>query len=71
MFSPERFQLFLTHKKLTSAAASIALGVSPATIDRYRNGYVAPSQSMCLLMQRTWPEWWPFLTKQTNALPEV
>ena len=28
-------------------------------------------QSMCLLMQRTWPEWWPFLTKQTNELPEV
>lgn len=35
------------------------------------NGYVAPGQSMCLLMQRTWPEWWPFLTKQTNELPEV
>ena len=71
MFSPERFQLFLTHKKLTNTTTSIALGVSPATIDRYRNGYVAPGQSMCLLMQRTWPEWWPFLTKQTNELPEV
>lgn len=34
-------------------------------------GHSQPSGPTAKLIQVLWPKWWPFLTEQTNELPEV
>jgi len=69
MVSAHRFQIFMAAHGLTSASLASDLGVSTATIDRYRNGYSPVSAPVQKLMQKTWPLWWDFLTEQSNVLP--
>ena len=69
MVSAHRFQIFMAAHGLTSASLASDLGVSTATIDRYRNGHSPVSAPVQKLMQKTWPLWWDFLTEQSNILP--
>lgn len=69
MVSAHRFQIFMAAHGLTSASLASDLGVSTATIDRYRNGHSPVSAPVQKLMQKTWPLWWDFLTEQSNVLP--
>ena len=69
MVSAHRFQIFMASHGLTSSCLASDLGVSTATIDRYRNGHSPVSAPVQKLMQKTWPLWWDFLTEQSNVLP--
>lgn len=69
-FSPVRFRLMTETLKLDSYAIAAALNVSLPTVSRIRMGHQAPSGSTAKLIQVLWPQWWPFLTEQSNQLPE-
>lgn len=69
MVSANRFQIFMAAHGLTSSALAVELGVSTATVDRYRNGHSPVSAPVQRLMAKTWPLWWDFLTEQSNVLP--
>lgn len=69
-FSPVRFRLMTETLKLDSYAIATALNVSLPTVSRIRMGHQAPSGSTAKLIQVLWPQWWPFLTEQSNQLPE-
>jgi transcriptional regulator with XRE-family HTH domain len=69
MVSANRFQIFMAAHGLTSSALAVELGVSTATVDRYRNGHSPVSAPVQRLMAKTWPKWWDFLTEQSNVLP--
>ena len=69
MVSANRFQIFMAAHGLTSAALAVELGVSTATVDRYRNGHSPVSAPVQRLMAKTWPKWWDFLNEQSNVLP--
>ena len=45
------------------------LGVSPITVIRIRSGKAEPHPTLQKLMELSWPDWWPFLTQQTNTIP--
>jgi len=70
-FSAQRFRIMTETLRLDSSDVARALNVSHPTVSRIRMGHSQPSGATAKLIQVLWPKWWPFLTEQTNELPEV
>ena len=75
MVSANRFQIFMAAHGLTSSALAVELGVSAATVDRYRNGHSPVSAPVQRLMAKSWPKWWDlatvdYLTGASDVMPE-
>lgn len=68
-FSAPRFRVMNEFLGLKVLDLAKTLGVSPITIIRIRNGKTEPHPTLQKLMELFWPQWWPFLTQQTNTIP--
>ncbi len=68
-FSAPRFRIMNECLGLKVLHLAKTLGVSPITVIRIRSGKADPHPTLQKLMELFWPDWWPFLTQQTNTIP--
>ena len=68
-FSAPRFRIMNECLGLKVLHLAKTLGVSPITVIRIRSGKAEPHPTLQKLMELFWPDWWPFLTQQTNTIP--
>ena len=68
-FCALRFRLLAETLRLDSSDVARALNVSLPTVSRLRMGHTKPTGATAKLIQLLWPDWWPFLTQQTNTIP--